>query len=140
LIEAANKYGLTNLKLKAEAGFVSSTYINFDNFMELLHFANSKNCYLLQEAVMDFIVKNKIEILEKKMLADAPDGITYDILSAMARREIESTAGASENSLSALRISELRCRAHARGLDVDGSREMLISALKNAPASSDDEE
>jgi hypothetical protein len=66
LIEAANKYGLTNLKLKAEAGFVSSTYINFDNLMELLHFANSKNCYLLQEAVMDFIVKNKVEILEKK--------------------------------------------------------------------------
>jgi len=133
VIDAANKYGLTNLKLKAEACFVSSTHFDFDNFMELLHFANSKNCYLLQEAVMDFIVKNKIEILENKMLAGAPDSITYDILSAVARREIESAAGASENSLSVLRISELRRRAHARGLDVDGSREMLISALNNAP-------
>ena len=84
---------------------------------------------------MDFIVKNKLEILEKKMLAGAPENIVYDILSAVARREIECATCASEkNSLRVMRLSELRRRAHARGLEVDGSREMLISALKPASA------
>jgi hypothetical protein len=85
---------------------------------------------------MDFIVENKIEILEKKMLAGAPESIVYDILSAVARREIERAAGASKKN-SVMSLSELRRRAHARGLEVDGSREMLISALKRAstPAS-----
>ena len=35
-----------------------------------------------------------------------------------------------DNHYNALRISELRKRAHEKGLSVDGSREMLIAALK----------
>jgi hypothetical protein len=55
VIKAANKYGLTNLKLRAEVFHVSllSGMIDLDNFMDQLQFANSKNLYLLQEAVMD---------------------------------------------------------------------------------------
>ena len=88
---------------------------------------------------MDFIVENKIEILEKKMLAGAPESIVYDILSAVARREIELAAGASKkNSLNVMSLSELRRRAHSRGMEVDGSREMLISALKTASAPATD--
>jgi hypothetical protein len=34
------------------------------------------------------------------------------------------------NELSVMRISELRWKAHESGLDVDGSREMLIAALE----------
>ena len=139
IIEVADKYGLTNLKLKAEAYFVGSEDLEFDKFMEYLQFAKSKNCYLLEEAVMDFIVKNKIKILEEKMLEGAPDNITYDILSAMARRDIERAACACEknSSFSVMSLSELRRRAHAHGLEVDGTRDMLISALKSAstPAS-----
>ena len=138
MIEVADKYGLTNLKLRAEIFFVGTVYIEFDNFMEYLQFAKSKNCYLLQEAVMDFIVENKIRILEKKMLEGAPDNITYNILSSMARREIErATTSKKNSSFSFMSLSELRRQAHARGLEVDGSREMLISALKRAstPAS-----
>ena len=138
IIEVADKYGLTNLKLKAEAYFVGSEDLEFDKFMEYLQFAKSKNCYLLEEAVMDFIVKNKIKILEEKMLEGAPDNITYNILSSMARREIErATTSKKNSSFSFMSLSELRRQAHARGLEVDGSREMLISALKRAstPAS-----
>ena len=71
--------------------------------MEQLHYANSKNLYLLQDAVMDFIVENEIEILEKKMLAGALDMVAFDC-----------AAGASEkNVFSVMSISELRRRAHA---------------------------
>ena len=36
------------------------------------------------------------------------------------------------SNLASLRISELRTKAHGKGVDVDGSRETLIAALKSA--------
>ena len=87
VIEAADKYGVTNLKLEAEARYVGSLSITMENVMEHLVFADSKNCALLKEAVMDFVVKNKAEILKKKTLANAPEGLTNDILAAMMRGE-----------------------------------------------------
>lgn len=131
IIEAANKFGVTNLKLEAEARFVFLTTITLENAMELLHFADSKNCALLKEVVMDFILKNKIAIIENKILSGAPESVGNDILAAIAREEAKSgTAGCDENIYSSMGISDLRRRAHEKGLDVDGSREMLISALQ----------
>ena len=40
--------------------------------------------------------------------------------------------GSGKCQYNAMRISELRKRAHGKGLNVDGSREMLIAALNNA--------
>lgn len=131
IIEAADKYGITNLKLEAEARYVKSTKIAFGNVMDHLLFAESKNCALLKEAVMDVIVQNKI-LLDKKTLKDTPAGHMNDILAAIARGERECRAGSNESKFSAMHISELRGRAHVKGLDVDGSREALISALENA--------
>ena len=37
-----------------------------------------------------------------------------------------------DSQYNALRISELRKMVHEKGLNVDGSREMLIAALKGA--------
>ena len=48
LIEAADKYGVTNLKLEAEARYVDSLSITMENVMEHLAFADSKNCALLK--------------------------------------------------------------------------------------------
>ncbi len=125
---------MTNLKLEAESRYVDSLSITMENVMEHLVFADSKNCALLKEAVMDFVVKNKAEILKKKTLANAPEGLTNDILAAMVRGEKESGGSANANAVeySSMCISELRSNAHAKGLDVDGSREMLISALEAA--------
>ena len=133
IIEATDKYGLTNLKREAEACLVNSTTLDLDNMMEHLLYADSKNCALLKEAAMDFVVKNKIEILEKVPLNDLPQGIGADMLAAMARGEkkSESTAGSGgSNELTMMCISELRRRAHEKGLEVDGSRESLIASLK----------
>lgn len=131
IIEAADRYGVTNLKLNAEARYVDSLSITMANVMEHLLFADSKNCSLLKEVVMDFVVENKAEILKKRTLVNAPYGLTNDILSAMMRGE-KGTSNDSTAEFSSMCISELRRRAHAKGLDVDGSREMLISALDDA--------
>jgi hypothetical protein len=59
VIKAADRFGIINLKLEAESHYASSTTLTLDNVMENLHFADSLNCALLKETVMDFIIKNK---------------------------------------------------------------------------------
>lgn len=84
---------------------------------------------------MNFIVQNKLEILKYKTLNGAPTDLTNDILAVLARGENEVKVKENEadfEEFSTMCVSELRGRAHAKGLDVDGSREALISTLENA--------
>ena len=128
-IKVADKYGLIKLKLEAEAWYVASTKITIDNVMENLHLADTMNCALLREAVMDFIVRRKDEIVVRNTLAGAPEGLVNDILAAVARRERKQGIGDDDDNFNAMCISALRRRAHSLRLDVDGSREMLITSL-----------
>lgn len=129
IIEAADKYGVTGLKLEAEALYVASTTICFENVLDNLLYAQSKNCALLMESVMDFIVKNKDAIIEKKTLTDAPGGLINDVLAAVLREQNKKTDR--DATFNSMRISDLRRRACEEGLEVDGSREMLVSDLKS---------
>jgi hypothetical protein len=122
IIEAADKYGVTNLKLEAEAYYVALLTITAENVLEHLLFADSMNCALLKEAVMDFILVNSFELLTTKALKGAPSGLFNDVLAATARKGGAEKAGP-------MFISELRRKCYEEGLDFDGSREMLTSAL-----------
>ncbi|KAL3757549.1 hypothetical protein ACHAWU_010181 [Discostella pseudostelligera] len=130
IIEAADRYGVSSLKLEAEAYYVSSVTITLDNVMGHLHFADSMNCALLKEAIMDFIVRNKVEILSKKILTNAPIDLINDILVAMMRVDKKDAIDFNMD-FSAMRISELRRQAFNAGLDIDGSRETLVAAVES---------
>jgi hypothetical protein len=131
IIDAADKYGVINLKLEAEASLVEGTTFTIENVMELLIYAESKNCALLKEAALDFIVDNKFDVIEKLSFNDVPGALVRDVLVATARGEMRSGGGdvTVDRKYYSLRISELRKLAHEKGLNVDGSREMLIAAL-----------
>jgi len=135
IIDAADKYGVINLKLEAEACFVEGTTFTIDNVMEHLLYAESKNGALLKEAAMDYIVENKAEVIERLSFADTvPGTLMRDLLAAVSRgeRNVGGNDGdGGESQYNAMRISELRKRAHEKGLNVDGSREMLIAALRS---------
>lgn len=133
IIEAADRFGLVYLKLEAEAIYVSSLTLTLENVMNNLAFADSKNCSVLKEAVIDFIINEKVNVIEKKVINDAPESLCNDILAALARKEKSSSAAEKgiANEFSAMCISELRRAAHTKGLDIDGSREALISALES---------
>jgi len=132
IIDAADKYGAVNLKLEAEASLVEGTTFTIENVMELLLYADSKNLALLKEAAMDYMMENRDEVLEKLSFTDVPGTFMRDLLAATARGEVRNneTNVHVDNNYNALRISELRKMAHEKGLSVDGSREMLIAALK----------
>ena len=133
IIDAADKYGVVGLKLQAEASFVASTTITIDNIMDNLLYADSKNCALLQEAAMDFIVENGVEVYEKLSFEQVPSYLMKDLMAAVNRGKKKDGTSGSSNELNTMRISELRRKLHEKGLDVDGSRETMIATLKENP-------
>ena len=134
IIDAADRYGVATLKLEAEACLVEGTTFSLENVKELLLYAESKNCALLKEVAMDFLVNKRDEVTGKISFNDAPGNLMNDFFAAFAREPNRPGAAAiGENEYNTMCISELRRIAHERGLDVDGSREMLIAALKETP-------
>ena len=130
IIEIADKYGVTNLKIEAEAYYVTFVKFDLENIGDFLLFADSKNCAFLKEAVMKFIVKNATEINEKKVLKDIPH-IDYlsDALAILAISDKKASKVTVEE-FSNMSICDLRLEAQEVGLDIDGTRQMLISALE----------
>ncbi len=138
LINAADKYGVTNLKLEAEGWYVNNTDITIDNVIDTLLYAHAMNCALLKESVMDFIVENKQEVLQRVSFQDVPGDVCKDLLAATLRQEEENNSPSDdeedetdvEKMFSKMRIRDLRRMLDDKGLDIDGSREALISKLK----------
>ena len=145
LINAADKYGVTTLKLEAESCYVNNTDITIDNVIDTLLYAHAMNCALLKEAVMDFIVENKKTVFEQEQVSfqDVPGDVFKELLAAVARRDEEKDSSSdnkddnndenetdAENTYIKMRIGDLRQKLHDKGLDIDGSREALIAKLK----------
>ncbi len=124
-MEAADNYGVINLKLEAEVYYVSNLELCSGNVLENHLCGDSMNCALVKEEVMDmdYTVKNSEDILAKGILKDTTSGLLNDVLAAMTRRE-----GGTDDGTSYMFISELRREAYEKGLDFDGSREMLAFA------------
>jgi speckle-type POZ protein len=138
-INAADKYGVTNLKLEAEVWHVNNTEITIDNVIDNLLYADAMNCALLKESVMDFIVENKEEVMQRVSFQDVPGDVCKDLLAAMSRyyeKDSPSDDGEDETDVektySKMRIRDLRQMLDEKGLDldIDGSREALIANLK----------
>jgi hypothetical protein len=87
LINAADRYGVTNLKLEAEVWYVHSTKITIENVIDNLLYADAMNCALLKEVLMDFIVETKEEVMQRVSFNDVPGDVCKDLLAAVARRE-----------------------------------------------------
>ncbi len=110
---------------------VGTTMFSVENIMDLLLYVESKNSALLKGAAMDYIVINKVEVLNKVSFKDAPGTLISNVLAAVARRYMTGVKGESEDDFSTLRMSDLRRKVHEMGMDVDESREMLLSVLKS---------
>ncbi len=141
IIDAADKYSIVNLKLKAEAAYVKSTNITMDNAMDNLLYADAKNCALLKEAVIDFLAENSIEAVEKISFNDAPAYLMKELLVVIGRdRKKDASGAATTEELTTLRVSDLRRKLDEMGLDVDGSREAMIESIKDNATDSDDDD
>ena len=128
IIEAADRFGIVNLKLEAEACYVDMVELTLDSIAEVVAYADSKNLALLKEHCMEFLSSaNKMEVVEKVSFANMPPHLMKDLMVALARSVASSDK---TGDLEMISVSELREMAHKKGLNVDGSREMLIASLK----------
>jgi len=132
IINACDKYGVVHLKLEAEAKYVETTKITMDNMMDNLLYADSKNLALLKEAVMDYIVANKRDIMGKVSFDNVPGGLITDVLAAMSRGEVGDDGD--NKDYNTMRVGTLRKMLDEKGLEVDGSRESMIALLKEKNA------
>jgi len=139
LIEAADKYGLTNLKIEAEARYVKLLKFSPGDAVETVAYAEKMNCFLLKEAAIDFIVANVDEVMASGTHKNIPESkeIIWDIMRSVStmkqqgqKRKIDS------GDLNQLSMDDLRACLESKGKDFDGSKEDLVARLKKASWSS----
>lgn len=70
-INAADRYGITELKMEAEAWYITYSNFTVGNAIDELLCADTNNCPLLREAAMDFVVKNAKEVTGGDRFSDS---------------------------------------------------------------------
>ena len=132
LLEASDKYGLTNPKIEAEARYVKLLKFSVGDVVETVAYAEKMNCFLLKEAAIDFIVANAKAVLASGTRMNIPESnvFTRDILCSVATMNKQGQHNNNErNDLDELSINDLRARLASSGEDVDGPKETLIARL-----------
>ena len=121
LLKLADKYGLVNLKLHAEWLIVCKNAEHMHEWApRLLLVADQHNCALLREKCVEIVAGNVgtySKCAEWGLLLQSPS-IAHDLLTR------------ANNCDGMESLDSLRKRAEEQGLEVDGSREMLIKRLK----------
>mmetsp|Transcript_14445 Transcript_14445/g.31669 ORF Transcript_14445/g.31669 Transcript_14445/m.31669 type:complete len:323 (-) Transcript_14445:101-1069(-) len=126
IIDAADRFGVTNLKLEAETYLVQKETFTVENILDNLLYADSKNCALLLEKAMDFVVENRDDVLANISLDNLPSTMMMDLLTAVGSVK----KGDSSDDYTYMRVDELRKQLHEKGLCFDGSRKAMIALLK----------
>ena len=140
IIDAADRFGIVNLKLQAEVVLAEQTEITVDNMLDNLLYANSKNLAHFQEKIMDFVAENGDKIVGNVSFSSVPGELITDILTAFSRGKNFRDEAAPEDGFKFMRVGELRKQLHDKGLCIDGSRETMIALLKENTERGDDEE
>ena len=140
LISAADRFGCTNSKLLAEEDLVSSKSISIDNVAELLLFADGANCALLKEAAISYFLTNLENVRKPEgysKLRESPhvlEEIMIEAAKESRKRPASPDLDERDPNAKRLCVAALRSELNDKGLDVDGSREMLVSRLEDANA------
>ena len=125
LIDTSNKYELTQLKMSVENVLVRERIITNENVVDYILFADAQSCALLKEYAISFFLMNHREILKSehsKCLKDSGELMTEIMMLMNPRNEDDET----------MTVNELRKELGKLELNVDGSKETLVSRLEEA--------
>ncbi|KAL7554195.1 hypothetical protein ACHAWF_018626 [Thalassiosira exigua] len=133
LIEAADRYGLQALKIEAEAWHVKYLTLTVENAIETLAYAEARNCFLLKETAMSFILENGSALLQSDEFEKIPTSTTImrEMLSLAGTRNLNGDE--ERNDPSHLSMNELRAKLHdyrETGVEIYGPRKTLIEQLQ----------
>ena len=132
LLDAANRFGVVGLKLLAESKVVQSD-ISIETASDLILYADAKDCALLKEKVVDYFVANAEHIRKTASFQNVKESNTIldELMEALLCKKVlrSFSLGEKDADYESMRVNLLRKILGVRGLDVDGSREMLIQRL-----------
>ena len=124
LIDAANRYELTDLKMLVEHVLVRERILTTKNVSDYILFADAKSCPLLKEYAIAFLRLNATEVLKSehsKCLRKSGEILAEVVMLSNSYDDYETLA-----------VNELRKELGKRKLDADGSKEALVSRLEEA--------
>ena len=137
IVRAADRFGCTGLNLAAEAELAMDG-ITKENAAELILFADGTNCAMLKEAAMEYFVANAQDVMASDGYREVTESnkIMAEMMAAMAagnkKRPAESSDSDGGRDYKRMRVATLRQKLDVKSLDVDGSKEMLVSRLEEA--------
>lgn len=104
-----------------------------ENAAELILFADGTNCALLKEAAMDAFAADVEGVMASdgyQLVKESP-AILGEMMAAVANASKKRPASDGDGKdYKRMRVATLRKKLDAKGLDVDGSKEMLVSRLE----------
>lgn len=129
LLDAADRFGCSSLKLLAESELVQSS-VNTENVVSLLLLADSKSCALLKETAINYIASDPSSAMASEDWGKVKESPTLmaEIMEASFGRKTSSKQDGAEYN--AMNVSTLRRKLDDAGLSGDGTREILVKRLK----------
>ena len=144
IIDACDRYDVVGLKIATETALVCSCIIDVNNVADWLQYADAKTCPLLKEYALSYFAVRARDVFKtesyKSNMRDSPK-LMEEIIMVVQTSSEDSRFGASHNmrmrlgasvASNMLSVDKLRASLDRLGLDVDGSREMLVSRLDNS--------
>lgn len=132
LLDAANRYGVVGLKILAETK-VAEAEISVSNASDLILYADAFHCPLLKEKVVDYFIAHANEIRKHPSYQKVRESasIQDELMDALLNKRILRLFSLGDNDVDydSMGVNLLRRKLDGRGLDVDGSREMLTQRL-----------
>lgn len=130
ILDAANRFSITGLKIAVETVLVESLVITTGNVADWLIFADAKSCPLLKEYATMYFLSQSEDILKSEssaQLKESPQLLT-ELMMEMAR----ANGNGDEDSPRNPSVTHIRRQLQINGLDADGSKEMLLSRWQEA--------
>ncbi|KAL7438895.1 hypothetical protein ACHAXM_006473 [Skeletonema potamos] len=105
------------------------------NVADMLLFADAKNCALLKEYAFAYAISRSRDVINSELSAKLKESnsLLQELFVAAAGNNEDDDDDDDDDLVfrrSSLCVNELRIQLHENDLDVDGSKEMLISRLE----------
>ena len=127
LVIAADRYGVPGLKLAVETTLVQTLMLRQNNFADWLMFADSMALPLLKEHAVSYFVARAPDLINSghmELLNQSPKLMNELMVEVSTSLTNDSRFGNTGRNMS---VNELRKTLDEQGLDVDGSKKMLVS-------------
>ena len=130
IIAAAHRFRISELKMLAENTLVEGCVINVKNVVEYFMFAHATDCALLKEYALTYLILHVEDVLhsnQTKKLQEAPE-LMSEVLVSVAKGDNKTQ----HSRIRMMSVGEMRKELAHQGMDVNGSKEVLISRLEGS--------